>query len=114
MLCTATVLSTAAGAERSFDIAIVGEASAARFASPRVLRVAEGESVRVRLVSDTAGEVHLHGYRLEARVAPGILSELAFIARATGRFRLEWHPAGAAGADAHHGPALAILEVHPK
>jgi hypothetical protein len=82
---------------------------------PRVLRVEKDDRVRLRVRSAVAGEVHIHGYRLEAKLAAGTPQELAFRARATGRYRIEWHPADDAARKAdHHGPALAILEVRPK
>lgn len=82
---------------------------------PRVFRVEKDDPVRLRMTSETAGEVHLHGYRLEMKLTPGTTGELAFKARATGRYRIEWHPAGEAPSKGdHHGPPLAILEVRPK
>jgi FtsP/CotA-like multicopper oxidase with cupredoxin domain len=98
--------------EKTFDLALT------RGVAPveqRVLRVGKGDAVRLRLTSDAAGDIHLHGYRLEAKLAPGKPAELAFTAYATGRYRLEWHGAGDdAKTGQHHGPALAILEVRPK
>jgi len=80
-----------------------------------VLRVDKGDAVRVRVMSDTAGELHLHGYRLEAKLTPGTRAELAFTAYATGRYPFEWHSAERAGqTGSHHGPAFAALEVRPK
>ena len=82
----------------------------------RLIKVRKGDSVRWQLSSDTAGDVHVHGYRLEARLATGGAAELEFKAFATGRFRIEWHPADAKGAKKghHHGPPLGTLEVHPQ
>jgi len=104
-----------AASERSFDLAIVGESPTTRFAEPRVLQVKHGDTVRVRIVSDAIGEVHLHGYRLDARTAPGKIAELNFIAKLAGRYRIEWHTGGRdASAAAHHIQPLAILDVaHP-
>lgn len=80
----------------------------------RLLRVDKGDLVRIRLKADAPGEVHLHAYRLAAKVTPGSTPELEFTAHATGRFRIEWHPAGEAAKGDHHGPPLARLEVRPK
>ena len=82
----------------------------------RVLRVDKGDAVRIRLTSDAAGEIHLHGYRLEAKLVPGQPTELVFKAYATGRYRIEWHGAGDTGAagGGHHSAPLARLEVRPK
>jgi FtsP/CotA-like multicopper oxidase with cupredoxin domain len=98
--------------EKTFNLSIVRGSVAAE---QRVLRVEKGDAVRVRLTSDTPGEIHLHGYRLEARLVPDIPAEFSFKAYATGRFPLEWHAAGgAAPSKSHHGPPLAVLEVRPK
>lgn len=97
--------------QKTFELAV------SRGAVPkeqRLLRVDKGDLVRIRLTADTPGEVHLHAYKIETKVTPGTQSELKFTARATGRFRIEWHPAGEASKSDHHGPALARLEVRPK
>ena len=80
----------------------------------RVLRVTKGSAVQLRLTSDAEGEIHLHGYRLVMRVVPGKTSEFTFKAHATGRYRIEWHPAGGDKQGNHHGPPLATLEVRPR
>ncbi len=82
----------------------------------RYLRVAKDDEVSVRVLSDVAGEIHLHGYKLEAKVAPGKPAHLKFKAFATGRYRFDWHPAGEADAKAGHahGAAPATLEVRPR
>ena len=85
-------------------------------ADQRLLKVAKGDSVVLRIGSDMPGAVHLHAYRLVATIEPGQVTELRFKAHATGRFRLEWHPAGAPAGDpagAHHAPPVAVLEVRP-
>jgi hypothetical protein len=98
--------------EKTFDLAL---ARGVAPAEQRVMRVSKGDAVRLRLTSDAAGDIHLHGYRLETKLAPGRPAELAFTAYATGRYRLEWHGAGDdAKTGRHHGPALATLEVRPK
>jgi hypothetical protein len=82
----------------------------------RVIRVDQGSVLKLHVTSNEPGELHLHAYRLETKVTPGASAELLVKAHATGRFRLEWHPArrtpGKKGDD-HHGPALAMLEVRP-
>ncbi len=84
-------------------------------AAQRVLHVDKGDRVRLSVASDAPGEIHLHGYRLQTKVVPGSPSGLSFSARATGRYRLEWHPSGEAEKTGNHrGPPLATLEVRPK
>jgi len=98
--------------EKNFELTISRSAAPAK---PRVLRVEKDDLVRLRVTSDAAGEIHIHGYRLEAKLAAGTVHELAFKARATGRYRIEWHPSDdAARKSDHHGPPLATLEVRPK
>jgi hypothetical protein len=97
---------------KTFELAITRSAAPAK---PRVLRVQKDDVVRLRVASEVAGEVHIHGYRLELKLAPGIPQDLTFNARATGRYRIEWHAAGEAQeASGHHGAPVAVLEVHPK
>jgi heme/copper-type cytochrome/quinol oxidase subunit 2 len=99
-------------AEKSYELAISGGQVAKE---QRVIRVDKGTPVKLRVTSDTAGSLHLHAYKLEAHLAPGTPAELAFNARATGRFRFEWHADNAkAKSGDHHGPPLATLEVMPK
>jgi hypothetical protein len=84
----------------------------------RVISVQKGDRLRWRITSNQPGELHLHAYRLSAKVVADQPTELAFTAMATGRFQVEWHPAAAPSAApataAHHGPPLATLEVHPR
>ncbi len=83
----------------------------------RLIQVHKGDKLRWRISSNTAGELHLHAYRLSAQLQGGQETELVFDAFATGRFRLEWHAAQdkrAPGATSHHAPPLAILEVLPR
>lgn len=115
LLLSAATTASALAAEppvKSFNLSIVRGTIAAE---QRLLRVEKGDAVRLRLTSDAPGELHLHGYRLEAKLTLGAPAELAFKAYATGRYRFEWHGAGDAGkAASHHGPPLATLEVRPK
>lgn len=52
-------------------------------------RVKQDDTVTFNISSDTAGEVHLHGYDLEAELTPGEKETLSFTANATGRFLIE-------------------------
>jgi len=99
--------------EKSIELTIVKGSVPAQ---QRLLKVEKGDALRLRITSDASGELHLHGYRESAKLAPGQTTELAFTAYATGRYPFEWHPAGenAAGGSRHRGPPLATLEVRPK
>ena len=82
----------------------------------RLIVAKQGDVQRWRLTSNLPGEVHVHAYRVSVTLQPGQAGELAFTAHASGRFRVEWHAAGAASTSsaAHHAPALAVLEVRPR
>ena len=110
---SAFALRAAEPPEQVIDLRIVGGSLAA---AQRVIRVSKGDSVHWRITSDAAGEVHVHAYHLETKVVSGKPSELAFKAFATGRYRVEWHPANGqpAAPGAQHAAPLATLEVHPK
>jgi len=77
----------------------------------RVLRATEGERVELRWSADEPLLLHLHGYDIETRVAPGTPAVTAFAARLTGRFPVEIH--GEGGPRHRHG-ALLHVEIHPR
>ncbi|HEX6194902.1 MAG TPA: hypothetical protein VFZ37_03265 [Jiangellaceae bacterium] len=56
--------------------------------------VARGADVRIEVTSDTADELHLHGYDLGLEVEPGEPAVLEFTADIEGRFELETHELG--------------------
>jgi hypothetical protein len=60
----------------------------------RRVRVDLGEQVRIRVESDHAEEVHLHGYDLSEDVAPGKPATIDFTADAPGVFEVELEQAG--------------------
>jgi hypothetical protein len=100
-------LSLAQAPPRSFEIHI-----AERRVPPaqRVLRATEGERVELRWSADESLVLHLHGYDIETRVAPGRIAVMAFPARLTGRFPVEIHGAGGR----HRHRALLHVEIHPR
>lgn len=108
LLLAAALPLAAAAAEHAFTL----EAGDGKRERP-VLRVARDDTVVLTLTARSAGEAHVHGYRLAAAVKPGTPATLRFTAHATGRYRVEWHAAGETGSN-HHGPPLATLEVMPK
>ena len=85
-------------------------------AAQRLIRVTQGDQLSLRITSDAPGQLHVHAYRIEAQVVPGQTAQVLIPAFATGRFRVEWHPAAGrvAAAGTQHAPALAMLEVHPR
>ena len=96
-----------------FDLSITAGAVPA---AQRTIRVQKDDMVRWRVSSDAPGNLHLHAYRIDAAVAPGKPAEVTFKAFATGRFRVEWHPAAGkgTGGGGHHAAPLATFEVRPR
>ena len=80
----------------------------------RILRVTQGDRVRLRWTADAPTVLHLHGYDIEWEVAPGQVTELDLEAYATGRFSIEAHAEGGSGHHSHGEAPLVILEVHPR
>jgi len=80
----------------------------------RRIRVKQGDAVKLRWTTDRSIIVHLHGYDIEKKVEPGTVTEMAFIAHATGRFSVEEHKQNARGGHSHDEAALIRIEVHPR
>ena len=81
----------------------------------RLIRVNEGDVVKLRFESDQPIVLHLHGYDVEERVAVDAITELAFTAYATGRFPIHDHTQGAgSGGHTHEDAPLATIEVYPR
>ena len=81
----------------------------------RRLRVTQGDIVHLHFIVDRPLTLHLHGYDIERRVEPGKVAEMTFPARATGRFPLHVHGAGASADQASTEEApLLYVEVYPR
>jgi hypothetical protein len=81
----------------------------------QLIRVNEGDVVKLRWTSDQPLILHLHGYDIEKRIAAGAVTVLAFTAYAPGRFPIHVHAQGTAvGGHAHEDAPLAIIEVYPR
>jgi FtsP/CotA-like multicopper oxidase with cupredoxin domain len=77
----------------------------------QLIRVTQGDVVTLQWTADKPSIVHLHGYDIEKRVVPGVVTELKFPARATGRFQVHLHGA----AEAHgHEDVLVTVDVYPR
>jgi len=115
MLALMLIAITSAGAlaaELTFDIKVErGRVSD----TMRLIRVSEGDVVKLQLISDQSLVLHLHGYDIEKRVVPGAITEMTFTAYATGRFPIHVHARGpdAAGIAPEDVP-LCTLEVYPR
>ena len=91
------------------DIAVKG----GKVVGNNTLRVTQGDAVVLRWTSDRPMELHLHGYDVETKVAPGKPGEMKVNARATGRFPVEVHTHDKSQGGHGHS-ALFYLEVYPK
>jgi hypothetical protein len=81
-------------------------------ANMRLIRVMQGDAVKLELSSDQRQIVHLHGYEIQKEVAPGTVSELAFTANLTGRFPVHLH--GDHDDAGGHEDTLVNIEVYPR
>jgi hypothetical protein len=73
------------------------------------IEVARGDTVRIVVTSDAADDIHLHGYDITRKAAPGQPARFQFRADAEGAFEIESHVAEDAGRD----PLVARLVVEP-
>ena len=64
----------------------------------------EGDDIRFAVTSDSADEVHVHGYDVEGEVGPGETAAFDFPADLEGVFEVELH---------HSGAQIAELTVNP-
>ncbi len=81
----------------------------------RMIRVKQGDVVRLQWSTDQPVTLHLHGYDIEIQAEPGAVRDLAFTAYATGRFPVYVHSTRArAGSHAHEESPLVYIEVYPR
>jgi|SRR5262245_65654167 len=78
----------------------------------RLIRVKQNDVVKLQWSTDKPLTIHLHGYDIEKEIAPGIVTDMTFTARATGRFTVEPHTKQSSGGHAH-GDVLVTIEVYP-
>ena len=115
LLATAVLLACETASVRAAEVAFDLKIDKGKVPpSMRLIRVKQGDSVRLRWTTDRPIMLHLHGYDIEKKVVPGAVSEMTFTARATGRFTVEPH-IGAQRSGGHaHGKPLVTLEVYPR
>jgi plastocyanin len=61
---------------------------------PKQVQVAVGKSITVRVTSDVAEEIHVHGYDLKQDLTPGVPAEISFTADIPGVFEVELEHSG--------------------
>jgi len=59
------------------------------------ISVKKGDTIRLKVTSDEAGQIHVHGFDLEEQAAPGKPASFTFTANIEGRFEVESHASNA-------------------
>ncbi len=77
----------------------------------QVIRLIEGQDVRIVWATDEAAELHIHGYDIRIDISPDSPVETSFTAHATGRFAVTSH--GFGGDHGHGHETLLYIEVYP-
>ena len=60
--------------------------------SPGTIKVKQGDMVTLKIDADEGGEFHLHTYDIEAEIEADSVTDFYFVANATGRFKITYHP----------------------
>jgi hypothetical protein len=79
----------------------------------RLIRVKRNDMVKLEWSTDRPMTIHLHGYDIEKEISPGVVTDMTFIARATGRFTVEPHVGKTSSGGHAHGDVLVTIEVYP-
>ncbi len=106
---TATIIGAGA-AELTFDLHIERGRVAENMS---IIRVKQGDVVRLRWSTDRSIILHLHGYDIERKVGPGAIGVMEFTAHATGRFPVEVHGSPEAVGHSHGEAPLVRIDVYP-
>jgi plastocyanin len=77
---------------------------------PAEIKAKNGDTVVIVVSADAPDDIHLHGYDIEKKAAPGQPARFRFKANAEGEFELESHVAE----DAGRNPLVATLIVEPR
>jgi FtsP/CotA-like multicopper oxidase with cupredoxin domain len=104
-LSLATIAGAAAAPAQTFSVDI----ARGRAKGNDTLKVRKGDQVQLRFTSDQPIVLHLHGYDLQAKVAPPAPALLTFKADLPGRFPVHEHRHGPGS----HHRAVLFIEVHP-
>ena len=82
-------------------------------ADKRLIRVKQGDVVKLQWSTDRRLILHLHGYDISKEAVPGVVTDMSFTARATGRFTVEPHIARGSSGGYAHGVVLVTIEIYP-
>ena len=110
LLASAAPLTSAQAAELTFDLKVTNGRVPADM---RLIRVKQGDVVKLQWSADRRTAVHLHGYDIEKTIEPGAVTDMTFTARATGRFTVAPHVGKSPSGGHSHGAALVTIEVLP-
>jgi hypothetical protein len=97
--------------EATFDLRIVGGRVPENL---RLIKVQQGDLIRLRWTADRPLALHLHGYDIEQPVTAGAVAEMVFSARSAGQFPLYVAIPDRRGGHTHEEPPLVTLEVQPR
>jgi plastocyanin len=90
---------------------------------PGTIKVKQGDMVTFKIQADQGGEFHLHTYDIEADIPAATVTDFYFVAEATGRFKITYHPVAEDGHDEAEGHdeedeageiEVGFLEVQPR
>lgn len=105
MLLVITACSSVDPQELDIPVSIVQ-----REMSPKTIEVKQDDTVTLVVDSDERGDFHLHTYNIEKEVGGASPVEFMFVAEATGRFRIAFHPKEE---DHGHGDVFESAELGP-
>lgn len=60
--------------------------------SPETIKVKQGDTVTLKIDADVPGQFHLHTYDIESDIPESETTDFLFVADATGRFKITYHP----------------------
>ncbi|NQW22519.1 MAG: cupredoxin domain-containing protein [SAR202 cluster bacterium] len=91
MLMVIGLLAAACGGGEPEDIDIPVTITEGKM-SPETIKVKQGDTVTLQIDADVPGEFHLHTYDIESDIPGGETADFLFVADATGRFKITYHP----------------------
>ena len=62
--------------------------------NPETIEVIHGDMVTLKILANEGGEFHLHTYDIEMDIEASSETDFFFVAEATGRFKITYHPQG--------------------
>ena len=80
----------------------------------RTVSILQGERATLRVRSDEAMTIHVHGLERELAVKPGVEATVEIDGHSTGRFPVTAHLHGGSSGKKPPEPTLLYLEVHPR